>query len=1018
MSSVNVPGSGRSPNRSQRVDTVVEYEVHPGELAHDTGFFVSRDGKRGTRIGLNVGLKKRKVKPSDLVDAYGDWVPLNEQGDEERGGDEEEDAADTGGKRKRNKGSDEPMKAWRLLMQRFLDEMLRREGLGNAMHERGCSCCKIPWDSRLRRFRCRDCGVFVQCMDCVLERHRLTPLHKLQEWKGNCWVPSTLESLGSVYQLGHGGHPCQHPAPAVRTMVILDTPLRISSSSCGTTGILPLPSTLASLDLFRLLNVVGNINVHDFVGALEQSTNACDVKGVPDRYKAFGLMARQHAFLTRLKRAGRAHDPAGIRATKNGECAVQCWCCPHDEINLPEGWWDVAPEYRFLYMMLLAMDANFRLRHRLRANEHEDRPLGSGWGHLVEDGPYKEHLKGYVAEKDVSTCIAFAALLQKDTRLATGLRASGVGGVVCARHEVVRPQGVGDLQKGERYSNMDYILLSSILGITAMYLAISYDIACQWKLHFPARMSAMPEHMRLDLSRVKLLYGLPVWHAAAHERKCQVQNSLSYIPGVGRTDGEGIERTWSGFNPLAWATKEMTSGARADVFEDKIDHHNFLKNVNQGTTLPRKLILAMDERNRRVAAFKEVDGTLKKELRRKWQKQINEWIKDSSKPNPYELENGKDGGPSEAAIRLSLVQEEAKEAATGGGKLHGSSVTSFLTAGLQLEETQRRIRMEVKGRTLIASDQSERITEMRRAFFSKLARFRKLQEVYMAAAVRELEQEEDSRDAELPPPKAEDVKLYLPSGLRTADREDGSGKDNVETRLSKCEGGFMPNDTSSPTEIQKWQGSMQQRVRIPSLSMSASVWMLQQPNTGGRLKASDIQLDEEREVDARVRRKLGNIGSKRSRRLGGGLSSKERTFSWIWTEGGGPGENEEELHDCNTVEWSKAKARKQRWEEEVELLREEMKRALQWETRTLRTEGVTPELRAGLEAYAARQAAIHREIARSFKQAWERSATTSVRIAVHDDAAMAEGMSSFGRLSAEGFGSEGVSAEESIESIG
>jgi hypothetical protein len=49
-----------------------------------------------------------------------------------------------------------------------------------------------------------------------------------------------------------------------------------------------------------------------------------------------------------------------------------------------------------------------------------------------------------------STCIAFAALLQKDTRLTTGLRVSGVGGVVCARHECMRPNGLGDLQKGER----------------------------------------------------------------------------------------------------------------------------------------------------------------------------------------------------------------------------------------------------------------------------------------------------------------------------------------------------------------------------------------------------------------------------------------------------------------------------------------------------------------------------------------------------------------------------------------
>jgi hypothetical protein len=45
-----------------------------------------------------------------------------------------------------------------------------------------------------------------------------------------------------------------------------------------------------------------------------------------------------------------------------------------------------------------------------------------------------------------------------------------------------------------------------------------------------------------------------------------------------------------------------------------------------------------------------------------------------------------------------------------------------------------------------------------------LARFRKLQAVYIPAAVRELQEQEDAHDPDLPPPKAEDVKLYLPSG--------------------------------------------------------------------------------------------------------------------------------------------------------------------------------------------------------------------------------------------------------------
>ncbi|KAJ7744427.1 hypothetical protein DFH07DRAFT_963653 [Mycena maculata] len=934
--------------------------------------------------------------------------------------------------------------------------LLRREGLGDALSEKKYSCCQKPHTAWTRKFRCRECGVFTQCLDCVLSCHALHPLHRLQEWKGDYWMPTTLASLGSVYQLGHGGHPCSRPAPVARKMVVMDTncihTIQFRYCACdksdkaqnleqllrndwypATTVDPATCATFASLEHFRLLNVVGNVNVHDFVRTLEQESDAGDVEGVPDRYKVFGLMARQFACLTRLKQAGRAHDPAGVDATKNGECGVMCWTCPHDGINLPEGWREVSAEFRYLYMLLLAMDANFRLRNRLRANALEDPPLGSGWGYMVEEGPYKNHLKNYVAEKDVSTCIAFAALLQKDTRMTTGLRCSGVGGVVCARHELVRPQGLGDLQKGERYANMDYILLSAIMGVTAMYLAISYDIACQWKINFLMRMAAFPDAMQVDLAATKVLYGLPVWHAAAHERKCQVNNSLNYMTGVGRTDGEGIERTWSVLNPLGWATKEMGGGTQADAIEDKVDHHNYSKNINQGTTLPRKLILAIDERDWQVAAFKEVDSTLKKELKKSWQKKIDEWKDDPTKPNPYELEGGKEGGPSEAAIRLALTKDEAEEAATGGKKLHGSSVTSFIAAGLQLEEAQRRIKREVKQRTLIAADQSERLAEMRVAFFSKLARFHKLQEVYMGAAVWALEAEEDRRDAELPPPKAEDVKLFLPSELQTEEMEEGcrKGLPTMEGRLreGQCRDALVQLRsrlhakrhliTFRNTEVVGQRASTRAHTLIERVDAAAAKYQRARDALialRGRaacediheLKAADIQLDEEREADAKARKKLGAIGSSKWRQQGMALLSRDRRLSWIWTEGGGPGVSEQELHDSVRVEWSKAKARKERWEEEVELLREEMKRVLRflrwrgmwWETRRgIRREGVPAEVVAGLQAYAARQASIHREITRRFKRMWDTSAATAVRMAVHEDEGVAAGMTLFASVS-------------------
>jgi hypothetical protein len=58
--------------------------------------------------------------------------------------------------------------------------------------------------------------------------------------------------------------------------------------------------------------------------------------------------------------------------------------------------------------------------------------------------------------------------------------------------------------------------------------------------------------------------------------------------------------------------------------------------------LPCKLILVIDERDRQVAAFTEVDRTLKKDLRKKWQQQIDAWLEDKSRPNPYVMEASKD----------------------------------------------------------------------------------------------------------------------------------------------------------------------------------------------------------------------------------------------------------------------------------------------------------------------------------------------------------------------------------------
>ena len=54
--------------------------------------------------------------------------------------------------------------------------------------------------------------------------------------------------------------------------------------------------------------------------------------------------------------------------------------------------------------MLIAIDANFRLKRRAVSSNERDPALGSGWGYFVEDPPYREHVLSYADQEDVSLC--------------------------------------------------------------------------------------------------------------------------------------------------------------------------------------------------------------------------------------------------------------------------------------------------------------------------------------------------------------------------------------------------------------------------------------------------------------------------------------------------------------------------------------------------------------------------------------------------------------------------------------
>ena len=116
-----------------------------------------------------------------------------------------------------------------------------------------------------------------------------------------------------------------------------------------------------------------------------------------------------------------------------------------------------------------------------------------------------------------------------------------------------------------------------------MHRVISYDIACQWATHFLSRVDTLPEHLRFEIpDGGQLRYAIPKFHFRAHKGEGHDQFSLHLMPGVGRVDGEEIERNWSRHNQVAYSTREMGPGSRHDTLEDHFGSANWQKFVGIG----------------------------------------------------------------------------------------------------------------------------------------------------------------------------------------------------------------------------------------------------------------------------------------------------------------------------------------------------------------------------------------------------------------------------------------------------
>ncbi|KAJ3492844.1 hypothetical protein NLJ89_g11151 [Agrocybe chaxingu] len=492
------------------------------------------------------------------------------------------------------------------------------------------------------------------------------------------------------------------------------------------------------------------------------------------------------AHLKLLKRAGRGHDPAGVAATAPGELAVRCPSCPYPDINLPPNWRDAPAPFQYLYMAFTCMDANFRLKNQLVSNWSQDPGLGIGWAYMVPRGPYETYVLSQTDDEDISTCVGFQALAQANTKSTKGLRYTGVSGAFCGRSEMVLPMALGSLQKGERYSNMDYVFGSAIRDFLCLStILISYDIACQWFVNLAKRMGeSWPASLRLPAT-VKLIPAIPKLHEPMHEAANHQTFSLNFIRGVGKSDLETPERVWASHNALGNSTKTQGPGSRSDTIDDHIAAWNWTKYVGLGPYLARKYVDGLAERNIQREGHRGFTEALAPEGVEKWEAMCVAWESDEfpkKKANPYHVEGA---ALTESQVRKELAEEEQRCLAAGGTFLHTTSAASFVSLALEIEETQRRVRRLAKKSTSQDTARQEGgLIEQRNQLRTRIQAWQQLSPIYMPGLLQ--------YKADLPPENriddpenSEDIRLWLPSEIAPSarDRVCSPGLAGIEERL-------------------------------------------------------------------------------------------------------------------------------------------------------------------------------------------------------------------------------------------
>ncbi|KAF8217868.1 hypothetical protein K438DRAFT_2038011 [Mycena galopus ATCC 62051] len=788
-----------------------------------------------------------------------------------------------------------------------------------------------------------------------------------------------LQELGLRVQLGHPpGVVCPYRQAAAHDFVLYDLSgvHELSVDFCGCqTGDSPpterqiqllracwwpatitAPNTCATfrtLRLFQTLNCLGKLTVYNFLRGLEKCKNHDGLDKPPDRLKLF-----MHIWQKRVKRG---HCVDGVRGTKQGELALAG---------------------QFIYFLFLAQDTNFRLSNRSVSSEAADPIMGDGSGYFVkrygEDG-YNAHIAKHVDEAEISNCSGFKAMFQAnakrtkayETRITKGLQTTGVGGVTCSRHNMWRTNGIGDLQCGERQCNMDFVLLSTLIAFQLLWLI----------------------RMQLKLAPSNVWWKVPNFHLPDHGKRCHSPYSFHWMPGAGRSHGETIEQNWAFSNGAVGSTRLMGPGARQATLEDVFGFHNYdrLLAMRESASVVARLAVAMIE----GAVHKAILDVFTKGLEeenpeqvKKWRALVEKWESKQHKAGATSPFEAQEEVRTLRDIQLEIAKEELMRTETSDEVEREHSPGSFISMGLEIEETQRKLTVDVRALKDPTATQMLGFTKRRTALLKRIHKFRQIQDWYMPALRNVLSDAHrrmyDGEGEKL----AEATRLFMPSGIKDGHiraRVCMMREGEATEALAEVQSGLHTRMMANRYKLRNYTGQGLLRIHSAKIryryARAALLALRGHGHWEERLRVLADDDKAQNELWAEIGGAIIEGGVAHAAGVAGGEGS--HSLSWIWYSagltGGPESVNNVHFEEALRVEWCKALARSSRNNEEVRLLREEMRRTIaygeavarEWE-RLMAEElpGASAEVTEGRRAYVAEHAATEHTRCANLEKRW------------------------------------------------